>query len=48
VDRIPVGNGRPGDVTKSIQKEYLGIARGTIPDRHCWLTMMPELAGMRA
>ena len=48
VDRIPVGNGRPGDVTKSIQKEYLGIARGTIPDRHGWLTMVPEPAGIRA
>lgn len=48
VDRIPVGNGRPGDVTTSIQKEYLGIARGTIPDRHGWLTMVPEPAGIRA
>jgi branched-chain amino acid aminotransferase len=47
VDRIPVGNG-PGEVTKSIQREYLGIARGTIPDRHGWLTMVPEPAGIRA
>jgi branched-chain amino acid aminotransferase len=44
VDRIPVGSGRPGEITKAIQKEYLGIARGTIPDRHGWLTMVPEPA----
>jgi branched-chain amino acid aminotransferase len=44
VDRIPVGSGRPGEITKAIQKEYLGIARVTIPDRHGWLTMVPEPA----
>lgn len=44
VDRIPVGTGRPGEITRSIQKEYLGIARGSVPDRHGWLTMVPEPA----
>jgi branched-chain amino acid aminotransferase len=42
VDRIPVGTGRPGEVTQAMQSEFLGIARGTIPDRHGWLTMVPE------
>jgi branched-chain amino acid aminotransferase len=46
VDRIPVGNGRPGDVTRTIQQEYLGIARGSIPDRFGWLTMVPEPAAL--
>jgi len=42
VDRIPVGEGKPGPITQRIQREYLGIVRGTIPDRHGWLTMVPE------
>jgi branched-chain amino acid aminotransferase len=42
VDRIPVGTGRPGEVTMALQREYLGIAHGSIPDRHRWLTMVPE------
>jgi len=42
VDRIDVGEGRPGPITQRIQREYLGIARGKIPDRHGWLTMVPE------
>lgn len=46
VDRIPVGNGRPGEITRAIQKEYLGIARGTVPDRHGWLTIVPEPAAV--
>ncbi len=44
VDRIPVGEGKPGPVTRAIQREYLGIAKGTIPDRHGWLTLVPEPA----
>ena len=42
VDRIDVGEGRPGPITLRIQREYLGIVRGKIPDRHGWLTMVPE------
>jgi branched-chain amino acid aminotransferase len=45
VDRIQVGEGRPGPVTLAIQAEYLGIARGEIPDRHGWLTAVSEPAG---
>jgi branched-chain amino acid aminotransferase len=44
VDRIPVGPGRPGEVTLAMQREYMGIVHGTIPDRHGWLTMVPEPA----
>jgi len=42
VDRIDVGEGKPGPITQRIQREYMGIAHGTIPDRHGWLTMVPE------
>lgn len=42
VDRIEIGEGRPGPITQRIQREYLGIARGKISDRHGWLTLVPE------
>jgi len=42
VDRIPIGTGKPGPVSLAIQKEYMGIAKGTIPDRHAWLTHVPS------
>ncbi len=45
VDRVPVGGGTPGPITKWIQAEYLGIAQGRIPDRHGWLTAVPVAAG---
>lgn len=41
VDKIPVGQGRPGPITRAIQEQYLGIATGRIPDRHGWLTPVP-------
>ena len=44
VDRIDVGDGKPGPITQKIQRQYLGIARGAIPDRHGWLTHVPEPA----
>jgi branched-chain amino acid aminotransferase len=42
VDRIPVGEGRPGPITKAIQSQYLGVATGRMPDRYGWLTPVPE------
>jgi len=42
VDRIPIGSGKPGPISLAIQKEYMGIAKGTIPDRHGWLTHVPS------
>lgn len=38
VDRITVGAGRPGDVTKRIQKAFFDIVEGNVPDRFGWLT----------
>jgi len=41
VDKITVGNGKIGPVTKSIQQEFYGIVRGEKPDRYGWLTPVP-------
>ncbi len=41
VDKIKVGNGGTGPVTKAIQKEFYAIVRGEKPDRHGWLTSVP-------
>lgn len=38
VDRIEVGAGKPGPVTRRIQEVYMGIATGRMPDRYGWLT----------
>ena len=44
VDHIQVGTGTPGPITRRIQDEYLGIAKGSRPDRHRWLTLIPTVA----
>lgn len=38
VDRIQIGEGKPGPVTLAIQDRYLGIATGRHADSHGWLT----------
>jgi len=38
IDRIVIGDGKPGEVTKKIADEFLGIANGLKPDRFGWLT----------
>ena len=38
VDRITVGEGRPGEITRSLMVQYQAIVRGEIDDRHGWLT----------
>jgi branched-chain amino acid aminotransferase len=48
VDRIPVGDGKRGLVTKRVQEEFFGIVSGTIADRHGWLTRVPQLAPVGA
>lgn len=45
VDKVPVGDGRPGEITRRIQQEFLGIAKGRIDDRFGWLTHVPAAAG---
>jgi branched-chain amino acid aminotransferase len=41
VDKIKVGNGTLGPITKAIQKEFYAIVRGEKTDRHGWLTPVP-------
>jgi len=41
VDKIKVGNGALGPVTKKVQKEFFSIVRGEKPDRFGWLTPVP-------
>lgn len=45
VDRIPVGEGRPGPVTRRLMSEFMGIVEGRLPDRHGWLTRVPATVG---
>jgi branched-chain amino acid aminotransferase len=41
VDRITVGKGGVGPITKAVQKEFYAIVRGEKSDRHNWLTPVP-------
>jgi branched-chain amino acid aminotransferase len=41
VDKIDVGEGAIGPITKGIQKEFYAIVRGEKSDRHGWLTPVP-------
>jgi branched-chain amino acid aminotransferase len=41
VDKISVGEGVTGPITRSIQKEFYAVIRGDKPDRHGWLTPVP-------
>ncbi|MBS1851655.1 MAG: branched-chain amino acid transaminase [Acidobacteria bacterium] len=41
VDKITVGNGAIGPVTKAIQKEFFAIVHGEKADRHNWFTAVP-------
>src|SRR6059058_2214406 len=38
VDRIIVGKGNVGPITRALQREFFGIVHGTLPDRFNWLT----------
>jgi branched-chain amino acid aminotransferase len=44
VDKISVGKGVAGPITKAIQKEFYGIIRGEKDDRFNWLTPVPVKA----
>lgn len=40
VDQRPVGDGRPGPITKSLQERYAAIVRGKDPEHLGWLTFL--------
>jgi branched-chain amino acid aminotransferase len=48
VDRIPVGAGQRGPITRRLQEEFFAITSGAAPDRHGWLTPVHAPAGVRA
>jgi branched-chain amino acid aminotransferase len=41
IDKIKVGNGGMGPVTRALQKEFYAIVRGEKADRHRWLMPVP-------
>jgi len=41
VDRILVGSGKRGPVTKRLQEEFFAVVQGRRPDSHGWLTILP-------
>lgn len=47
VDRIPVGDGARGPITKRLQDAFFAAVRGEAPDRYRWLTPIatPAAAG---
>ncbi len=38
IDRIVIGDGKPGEITRKIADEFFGIANGLKPDKFGWLT----------
>ena len=48
VDRIKVGSGERGPVTKAIQDAFFGMVRGDLPDRYGWLSPVPKTSAQRA
>lgn len=44
IDRITIGEGTVGPISRALQEEYLGVARGERPDRHGWLEYAPQPA----
>ena len=48
VDRITVGSGERGVITKRLQDAYFGMLRGELPDTYRWLTPVPQTAAARA
>ncbi len=41
IDRVEVGDGQPGPITRRLTAEFLALTRGEKPDRHGWLTRVP-------
>jgi branched-chain amino acid aminotransferase len=47
IDRIQVGSGKAGPVTRQLQQRFLGIVTGAEPDTHGWLTHVRAETGRR-
>ncbi|MBZ5514008.1 MAG: branched-chain amino acid transaminase [Acidobacteriia bacterium] len=42
VDRIAVGAGKPGPITKKLQERFLSIVEGRAEDKYAWLTLCAQ------
>ena len=42
IDKITIGRGVPGPLTRKLQQEFFGIVQGTKPDRYGWLTPVKQ------
>ena len=40
VDKIKIGSGTRGPITKKLQDQFFGITSGQIPDRYGWMTVV--------
>lgn len=38
IDRINIGNGKPGPITQKVQKSFFGLFDNNVADAHGWLT----------
>jgi branched-chain amino acid aminotransferase len=45
IDKLEIGTGRAGEVTKKLQKAFFDIVEGRAEDKHNWLTVVPEYKG---
>jgi branched-chain amino acid aminotransferase len=48
IDRIQIGEGKRGKLTKQLQEEFFAITGGQKPDRHGWLTYVRQRAKQQA
>jgi hypothetical protein len=46
IDRVVIGDGKPGEITKKIADEFFGIVNGLKPDRFGWLTPVFFCSGL--
>jgi branched-chain amino acid aminotransferase len=48
VDRVVVGEGKPGPVTRKLTAEFLALTRGEVADRFGWLSPVPAAVAQSA
>ncbi|MDA2914000.1 branched-chain amino acid transaminase [Acidobacteriia bacterium AH_259_A11_L15] len=48
IDKIQIGNGRRGPVTKKLQDEFFALVKGEKADRYAWLTLINQPARVAA
>jgi branched-chain amino acid aminotransferase len=46
VDKITIGSGRCGEMTRTLQQRFLQVVRGEVPDTYDWLTTVKSSTAM--